>query len=104
MVDIGDMKVCHKCKRELEIEGKAGREELCPYCNGYLHCCLNCQFYDEYAHNKCREPKSEWVSDREHGNFCGYFQFKESKVDDKEAERKRKAKEELKRLFGKSKE
>ena len=95
------MKVCHKCKKEIEIEGKVGREELCPHCNSYLHCCLNCKFYDEYAHNKCREPKSEWVSDRERGNFCVYFQLKDCEEDNKSEERKREAKEELERLFGK---
>lgn len=95
------MYICHKCKKEIEIEGKVGREELCPYCKSYLHCCLNCRFYDEYAHNKCREPRSEWVSDRERGNFCGYFRYKDSTGVDSSDERKKKAKEELKRLFGK---
>ncbi|MCK4397089.1 hypothetical protein KAW96_10945 [candidate division WOR-3 bacterium] len=95
------MKICYKCKKEIEIEGKVGREELCPYCGSYLHCCLNCRFYDDYAHNKCREPRSEWVSDRERGNFCGYFKYKDSEEIDKSEERKKKAKEELKKLFGK---
>jgi hypothetical protein len=25
------------------------------------------------AHNRCREPQAEWVSDREKANFCDYF-------------------------------
>jgi hypothetical protein len=41
------------------------------------------------------------VSDREKGNFCVYFQFKDSEEIDTSEERKRKAKEELRRLFGK---
>lgn len=95
------MKICHKCKKEIEIEGKVMREELCPFCGSNLHCCLNCRFYDEYAHNKCRESRSEWVSDRERGNFCGYFKYKDSEESDASEERKKKAKEELRKLFGK---
>jgi hypothetical protein len=95
------MFICHKCKKEIEIEGKVMRGDLCPHCGSNLHCCMNCRFYDEYVHNKCREPKSEWVSDREGGNFCGYFQFKTSEGESGEDERSKKAKEELKRLFGK---
>ena len=95
------MFICHKCKKEIEIEGKVMREDLCPHCNANLHSCLNCRFYDEYAHNKCRESRSEWVSDREKGNFCGYFEYKNSEESDASEKRKKKAKEELKRLFGK---
>jgi hypothetical protein len=29
--------------------------------------------YDPSAHNRCREPHSEWVSDREKGNYCDLF-------------------------------
>ena len=95
------MHICHKCKKEIEIDGKVMRGELCPHCGAYLHCCLNCRFYDEYAHNKCREPKTEWVTDREKSNFCTYFKFKESGEENGGDERSKKAKEELKRLFGK---
>jgi hypothetical protein len=34
---------------------------------------LNCQNYDPHAHNKCREPQAEWVTDREKANFCDFF-------------------------------
>ena len=95
------MYICYNCKKEIEIEGKVGREELCPHCGAYLHCCLNCRFYDEYAHNKCKEPRSEWVSDREKGNFCEYFQFKDSALEKDKDRRKREAEKRLKKLFGK---
>jgi hypothetical protein len=29
--------------------------------------------YDPHAHNKCREPQAEWVTDRERANFCDFF-------------------------------
>ncbi|MBI5166313.1 MAG: hypothetical protein HY998_01045 [candidate division NC10 bacterium] len=66
-----------------------GREETCPFCGYDLHCCLNCRFYDENAHNKCREPAAEWVPDKEKRNFCEYFEFRESvkkpvQIEDKE--------------------
>jgi hypothetical protein len=69
---------CFSCGREVKVQGKSGREEICPYCRSDLHCCLNCSLYDEYAQNKCREPVAEWVSDRAKSNFCEYFSFKES--------------------------
>lgn len=34
---------------------------------------MNCGNYDPSAHNKCREPLAEWVSDREKANFCDLF-------------------------------
>ncbi len=72
------MWICHACGKEIKLHGELGRQEICPHCRGDVHCCLNCNLYDEYAQNKCREPAAEWVSDREKGNFCEYFAFKES--------------------------
>ncbi|UCD86171.1 MAG: hypothetical protein JSU92_11290 [Deltaproteobacteria bacterium] len=65
--------MCHKCQKEIEPPERVGRKDTCPFCGAELHCCFNCKFYDLSAHNKCREPNSEWVSDREKGNFCDYF-------------------------------
>jgi hypothetical protein len=64
---------CHHCGNQVEIEGILARTEVCPNCDEDLHCCLNCENYDPSAHNRCREPQSEWVSDREKANFCDYF-------------------------------
>jgi len=66
---------CYKCGHTFAEGYKPGRQDVCPTCGAAVHCCLNCRFYDESAHNKCLEPNSEWVSDREKGNFCGYFQL-----------------------------
>ena len=54
---------------------KISRQEICPYCRGDLHCCLNCSLFDEGAQNQCREPSADWVRDREKNNFCEFFTF-----------------------------
>ncbi len=69
---------CFHCGAEVEIEGKVARGDTCPACHSSLHCCRNCRFYSESAHNKCEDPAAEWVSDREAGNFCEYFEFQKS--------------------------
>ncbi|MBW2055908.1 MAG: hypothetical protein JRH07_17125 [Deltaproteobacteria bacterium] len=69
---------CFHCHREISLDGKVSRQDQCPHCGSDLHCCVNCLFYDEYAHNRCREPQAESVSDREKGNFCEYFRFRPS--------------------------
>lgn len=65
--------ICHSCKNDIKIEGYIARADECPNCGSDIHCCLNCEQYDPAAHNKCREPQSEWVPDREKGNFCDFF-------------------------------
>jgi len=71
------MKSCSACGKGVEIQGKVGRQEVCPHCGGDLHCCLNCLFHDEDAQNQCRESSAEWVSDREKNNFCDFFVFRD---------------------------
>lgn len=72
------MRICQSCGKEVKLQEKVGRQEICPSCRSDLHCCLNCILYDEYAQNKCRESAAEWVSDREKNNSCDYFTFRES--------------------------
>ena len=65
---------CYCCGYEFEEDYcPSSREEYCPQCSSDVHCCLNCQFYSEHAHNKCLEPAAEWVTDRDKANFCGFF-------------------------------
>ena len=68
------MIVCFQCGEEVEFEGKVMRKDTCPSCHSSLHCCLNCRFYDRSAHNECREPAAEWVSNKEAANFCEFFE------------------------------
>ncbi|MFP5263254.1 MAG: hypothetical protein ACLGJB_15235 [Blastocatellia bacterium] len=65
--------ICHSCKNEISAEGFISRSDECSHCGADLHCCLNCVNYDPYAHNRCREPQAEWVSNREKANFCDFF-------------------------------
>ncbi len=65
---------CYKCQSTIELDGQPGRSETCSKCSAYLHCCLNCTFYDPNAHNQCREPQAEWVKDKEMANFCDFFE------------------------------
>jgi hypothetical protein len=65
--------ICHRCKTEIKIERYISRTDACPECGEDVHACLNCMNYDPSAHNRCREPQAEWVSDREKANFCDFF-------------------------------
>ena len=93
--------MCFHCQRNLTLEAKVSRSDQCPHCGSDLHCCLNCQFYDEYAHNRCREPQAEYVSDRAKRNFCEYFGFRPSEGEGQQDEAKEKAKAEWEALFRK---
>jgi hypothetical protein len=64
---------CHACGFTLKTDSKIGRETLCPSCGVPLHACLNCRFFDKFAHHQCRENQAEFVSDKKFGNFCEYF-------------------------------
>jgi hypothetical protein len=68
-------KKCHFCGEILQLTDVVGRLDTCPKCKHDLHSCLQCRFYDEKAYHQCREPQADWVSDKEKGNFCDYFEF-----------------------------
>jgi hypothetical protein len=67
------MPACAFCQKPLNFEKKPSRREECPHCGRDVCCCLNCRFYDQGAHNQCREPQAEWVSNKEKANFCDFF-------------------------------
>jgi hypothetical protein len=98
------MGYCFHCGYKFPEDHIPGREDLCPKCSSAVHCCLNCEFYDETAHNKCREPASEWVADREGANFCSFFKLRKG-TGEKGADKKRKKelKDKWDKLFGESK-
>lgn len=73
------MQRCYKCGTVYGDPDKPGFQALCEKCESYLHCCMNCRFYDESAHNQCREPQAEFQSDTHGFNRCEYFQFKMSR-------------------------
>ena len=74
------MKSCHRCGTSWEGEGRPPFREVCEKCQAYLHACLNCRFYDRDAYHQCREPRAEHVQDKQAGNFCEFFEFREGEV------------------------
>ena len=69
------MSACFYCGGALEATMRIVRDSECPHCRRDLHACVQCRHYDPHAHNKCREPQPEWVTDRERRNFCDYFKL-----------------------------
>ena len=92
-------------------EGELAQDAVCKRCSSWLHCCANCLQYDEYAHNKCREPKAAFIFDRLGKNECKFFKIKRSvrQQDERkklspraeQAGREERAREGLDRLFKK---
>ncbi len=89
---------CYKCNEPLRFDVKIGRRDMCPNCYAYLHCCKNCHFWDPAVHNECVENRAEFIRDREEGNFCLYFTFRELQED--AVDEAATAKANLARLFG----
>jgi len=65
---------CYKCGKEILLDRKVFRQDTCPQCNAYLHCCYNCRFHDRHAYHECRESQADLVHDKEMANFCDYFE------------------------------
>lgn len=64
---------CHACRAASSFDGPLPRQAECGNCGVYLHCCMNCEFYDTGAYNQCREPVAERVVDKQSSNFCDSF-------------------------------
>lgn len=96
------MKTCFSCLNALDIAAKVGSRELCPCCGEDLHVCLNCCFYDPQSYNACHEPQAERVIDKDRGNFCEYFSFRDDAAPGIKGQDKEAAKDKLASLFKKS--
>lgn len=94
------MKQCHACHAEVVILTRIGRRDTCAQCGADLHCCRNCRHHDPFAQNQCREPGTEPVRDREAGNFCDAFAFRDG-ARAQEADPVAEAKAKLEALFRK---
>lgn len=70
---------CYSCGQAID-DPKVGRGESCPKCRRDVRVCKNCTFYDLSAYNYCREPQAERVVDKEKGNFCDYFKFRQQNM------------------------
>jgi hypothetical protein len=67
------MRACHSCGTAITEE--VGFRSVCPSCQAYLHCCLNCRLYSPSAHNHCVSSTTEYVRDVAGANFCEEFDF-----------------------------
>jgi len=65
--------ICWRCQKELAHISMPERNEVCPRCASSLRSCSNCEFFDEVADNKCREPKAVLVEHKDKANFCSFF-------------------------------
>jgi len=66
---------CHYCRLSLSLEVWQ-KNRQCPHCGSDLHSCKNCVHYDEASSVKCKEPHSEWISNRETQNDCTFFEHR----------------------------
>ena len=65
---------CWKCGAEVDlIDGKVPFRAVCEKCGFSTHACVNCQNYKRGLPNDCRIPGTDFVADREAGNFCEEF-------------------------------
>ncbi len=67
------MSACYFCGTSIDVKLRIVRDSECPSCGRDLHACVQCRHFDRNAHNMCREPQAEWVTDRDRRNFCEYF-------------------------------
>lgn len=69
---------CHHCKHVWTFQPPMGRGDVCPKCGNDSRVCKNCRFFDLNSYRSCREEQAEWVKEKDRGNFCGFFEAKES--------------------------
>ncbi len=93
------MSVCYFCGNSLEPKMRIVRDTSCFQCGRDLHACVQCRHYDPTAHNKCREPQAEWVTERERRNFCDYFSLNPAGKGGVTNERAQGARSKLDQLF-----
>ena len=65
--------ICPHCGKEVAIDYRVGFRETCRHCDGDLHCCMACEFYDPGYHNDCRETRAPMVADKDRANRCEWF-------------------------------
>lgn len=90
-----DSFVCWHCGKGLELpEGPLSFSATCEHCDAWLHCCLNCHYYQPGLPNDCKIPNTDQIADREKKNFCDEFRMLGK------FEKKKESLEVMKQLFG----
>ena len=70
---------CFQCGLEIQLDEKPRYNDICPRCDSYLHCCLNCRFYHKTAPNQCREPMAIPQKEKDIAGNCHYFEVRKDK-------------------------
>ena len=93
--------VCYSCGVSLEaLSLPWSREEVCPSCARYIHCCRMCEFFDPAVAEQCREDDAEEVTKKDSANFCAYFQPAAARYAGRQSIDQERAISELDALFG----
>jgi len=93
--------ICWNCGASLaNLPLPLVRVTECPVCYADIHVCRMCRFYDPSVANECSELIAEPVSDKEHANFCEYFQSRPNAYTPAVAEQAARARAALAELFG----
>lgn len=74
---------CCSCGTRIDIIGKTGFRETCPFCDAWLHSCVHCRFW---SGGHCTEPAAEKPGDPQAQNFCEWYR----EVDAESADKKEK--------------
>ena len=70
------MKTCYRCGGEWSELRQPSFNDVCDDCHSFWHSCMNCALYSPGLPNECRSSTTEQVADREKGNFCEEFIFR----------------------------
>lgn len=92
---------CYRCGVSLDsLSPPLSRQDQCPKCFVYLHCCRMCTDFDPAVTEQCREDDAEEVKDKEGANFCDYFRPTADAHDPRYAGAESQARSQLDSLFG----
>lgn len=64
---------CWACGTEVKFSEYVPQHEVCEKCAQYLHCCKNCEFYNERATQECEIPEIEFIAEKDKANYCDDF-------------------------------
>lgn len=92
---------CFKCRKEVLMEVKITRFDVCDFCGAELRCCYNCKFHDVSYPNECMEIGTGFIRERDKGNFCASFEYRKGKEHLGESKKKEDVLKELNSLFKK---
>lgn len=92
--------VCWKCGADLDgVPKPYSRQSECLRCSAPLYVCRMCRHFDPLAPRQCREDRAEPPANKEHANFCDWFEPREQAFSEQDEEATA-ARDRLDALFG----